>query len=331
MTQTMTDTPKVYVGTWRQYNNGSIAGAWIDLAGCTDYQDFLRKCKQAHKNESDPEYMIQDSECFPDGLCVRGEWLNEQDFNDVMQAYNEAQHTCYSIIEYSEKALAVVGDTRNIADRLKAIGGRFNPRLTCGAGWIFSKTKEAELRAILGGADIDTTPRDTKADEYKRTLEEHAQTLTEYRAEYVRKQYVGAVKVHGGVYLLPKYSIEVQFCWHDEGEQYEEYKHITSDEDRLKKYFLRENLDKCDRNLNMLTSEYEVVLTLSESFNEIRLKQIMGWNRIEENDIRMTQEDKQIIREALMWCRGLFEKRLNTYLKRYGTSKLHTWTYWADR
>ena len=25
-----------------------------------------------------------------------------------------------------------------------------------------------------------------------------------------------------------------------------------------------------------------------------------------------------------------FLKRLKTYLKRYGTSKLHTWTYWAD-
>jgi hypothetical protein len=29
--------------------------------------------------------------------------------------------------------------------------------------------------------------------------------------------------------------------------------------------------------------------------------------------------------------RAKFEKRLHTYLKRYGTSKLHTWTYWADR
>lgn len=29
------------------------------------------------------------------------------------------------------------------------LGGRFNPRLNCGAGWIFSKTKEAELRQLL--------------------------------------------------------------------------------------------------------------------------------------------------------------------------------------
>ena len=28
--------------------------------------------------------------------------------------------------------------------------------------------------------------------------------------------------------------------------------------------------------------------------------------------------------------REKFEKRLRTYLKRYGTSKLRTWTYWLD-
>jgi hypothetical protein len=53
------------------------------------------------------------------------------------------------IIVYSEKAIAVTGNTRPIKDRLKACGGRFNPHLTCGAGWIFPKTKEAEVRAVI--------------------------------------------------------------------------------------------------------------------------------------------------------------------------------------
>ena len=53
------------------------------------------------------------------------------------------------IIDYSEKAIAIVGDTRAIKDTLKTLGGRFNAHLTCGAGWIFSKTKEATLREAL--------------------------------------------------------------------------------------------------------------------------------------------------------------------------------------
>ena len=53
------------------------------------------------------------------------------------------------IIDYSDKAIAVVGDTRAIKETLKTLGGRFNAHLTCGAGWIFSKSKESTLRNAL--------------------------------------------------------------------------------------------------------------------------------------------------------------------------------------
>ena len=53
------------------------------------------------------------------------------------------------IIDYSEKAIAIVGETRAIKETLKALGGRFNRHLSCGAGWIFSKTKETTLKKAL--------------------------------------------------------------------------------------------------------------------------------------------------------------------------------------
>ena len=55
----------------------------------------------------------------------------------------------FQIINYSEKAIAVIGNTKSIKDQLKQLGGKFNPRLTCGAGWIFSKNKEHEIRVAL--------------------------------------------------------------------------------------------------------------------------------------------------------------------------------------
>jgi hypothetical protein len=59
----------------------------------------------------------------------------------------------FIIVDYSAKALAVFGDTRPIKDLLKALGGRFNPKLTHEgtkkAGWIFSKSKEQELNSLL--------------------------------------------------------------------------------------------------------------------------------------------------------------------------------------
>lgn len=54
------------------------------------------------------------------------------------------------VVDYSEKAFAVVGDTKPHADTFKRLGGCFNARLSCGAGWIFSKSKEGALREALG-------------------------------------------------------------------------------------------------------------------------------------------------------------------------------------
>lgn len=70
----------------------------------------------------------------------------------VSQNGNEASSADSSgvkIVDYSEKAIAVKGDTRPIASVLKALGGKFNPRLSFGAGWIFSKTKEKSVREAL--------------------------------------------------------------------------------------------------------------------------------------------------------------------------------------
>lgn len=55
----------------------------------------------------------------------------------------------YQIIDYSEKAIAVTGDTKQIKDTLRQMGGKFNARLSCGPGWVFSRRKEQELRAFL--------------------------------------------------------------------------------------------------------------------------------------------------------------------------------------
>ena len=53
------------------------------------------------------------------------------------------------LVEYSDKAFAIVGNTKEIKDTLKTLGGRFNARLTCGAGWIFSNSKRVAVRSAL--------------------------------------------------------------------------------------------------------------------------------------------------------------------------------------
>ncbi|MGN6440202.1 MAG: hypothetical protein ACTHMM_26990 [Agriterribacter sp.] len=54
------------------------------------------------------------------------------------------------IIDYSEKAFAVIGDTKPIKDLLRSMGGKWNSYLSCGAGWIFSKKYLHTVQQALG-------------------------------------------------------------------------------------------------------------------------------------------------------------------------------------
>jgi hypothetical protein len=69
------------------------------------------------------------------------------------------------IIDYSERAIAVVGDTKPIKDKLKALGGKFNFRLSCGAGWIFPKTKQAEVIAALSNNEAKEEATEVQEEE----------------------------------------------------------------------------------------------------------------------------------------------------------------------
>jgi hypothetical protein len=58
------------------------------------------------------------------------------------------------IIDYTEKSLVIKGEkTREYKENLKELGGKFNSSLKCGAGWVFPKTKKAELEALIQKAD----------------------------------------------------------------------------------------------------------------------------------------------------------------------------------
>lgn len=63
----------------------------------------------------------------------------------------------FIIVNYSEKAIALFGDTKPIKDQLWDIGGRYNGRLTFNGdkrpGWIFPKAKEAQVRELIGMAE----------------------------------------------------------------------------------------------------------------------------------------------------------------------------------
>ena len=58
--------PRVYVGTYAKYNDGSIFGKWLDLSDYTCKEDFIADCIELHQDEVDPEFMFQDWEDVPE-------------------------------------------------------------------------------------------------------------------------------------------------------------------------------------------------------------------------------------------------------------------------
>ena len=260
----------------------------------------------------------------------------------------------FEIIDYSEKSIALVGDTKNIKESLKEIGGVFNPRLRCGAGWIFSKKKMAELEEILGdGVVTATTPERPQTDT--------AELVGEYRGELVKlwrtdtsmidfciKKISSIRKLsNGGLITWEKPQINTNFCFgymgqSDEGDAQQMAQNAKKNED----YFLSENLGIFDVTITKIEStlkknnenklyiykEYSrdsvnlwgfTVLSFSEFIyqNERKI-----YNEIQE----ASDEDIRTILAAEKEERKKFEKRLKTYLKRYGLSKVKTWSYWQD-
>ena len=63
------------------------------------------------------------------------------------------------MVDYSDKAIAVFGDTKAIKDQLKELGGRFSPSLNYNgekrAGWIFSKKKADEVRNLMAPEKVE--------------------------------------------------------------------------------------------------------------------------------------------------------------------------------
>lgn len=69
------------------------------------------------------------------------------------------------MVNYSEKAIAIFGDTKQIKDELKNIGGKFNPFLNRDgiktAGWIFSKKYSATVEELIQRYSVTPTKIET--------------------------------------------------------------------------------------------------------------------------------------------------------------------------
>lgn len=327
----------VYVGTYGKYASGSTKGAWVNMEAVKDVDQFWRICRTIHK-ERDPEWMFQDYQGFPD-------WL----YSESMGSEEIAEILRYAHATPEERAKIACEDVDDEEDE-KPLS--------------LAETLRLVLLAHMGGTETSEKPKakPSKADD-KVLLEEYMKEWEKVwpgdkrMLDYERKKWSGGVRLeNGGIVAFEKPSMSTRFCFHDEGPQYDYYCELMADkETRLRDYFLHENLDGMDEEIRAMElncrfpeGEYhsryycKQWYLMRESYSgetaplNLWKFKALSVSQVEDNPkwygdaVKMSDADRQTILAGLKREREKFEKRLQTYLKRYGVSKIHTWTYWAD-
>lgn len=156
--------------------------------------------------------------------------------------------------------------------------------------------------------------------------------------DYCRKQVGGyCVLANGMVVEFEKPKIQTRFCFGYDccgGRNYEEAESVRKTAASNEEYFKEKNLKELKETLDNLENRPEGCYW-ARQYNESNLASLhYEWRACRLEDIKeeqyLTKEDIEALKEVVRKEIAKFEKRLNTYLKKYGLTKLDTWTYWAD-
>lgn len=178
--------------------------------------------------------------------------------------------------------------------------------------------------------------------------EQNAKVWDDHMTKYCVGKVSDIVFLTDGIYTIDKPSIKTDFCfgYHDYTtmEGYNSFDGYAGAQDRADKaakdanYFIRKNLEGLDSWIEVLKDEDRALYLRKRYFKQpedCKLLDITdyGWSyEVPANpDGRpLTAEERALIIKGYESAKEKFVKRLNVYLKKYGMSKINTWTYWLD-
>ena len=149
---------------------------------------------------------------------------------------------------------------------------------------------------------------------------------------YCEKESAALAEIRGVLVSLEKPRIETSFCFGESGHDMDEAVHGCHMAKTDETYFIRENMRALDALANDLSGEtaHAWVEPGAANIGKMYTASYLGGYRRPENAFDLTAQERAQALEAVQHVRAAFEKRLRTYLKRYGISKIRTWTYWRD-
>lgn len=156
------------------------------------------------------------------------------------------------------------------------------------------------------------------------------------REKFILKDTVWLVKLTDGtIFPYCKPSIETRFCFGEDGYNCDGA-NKAADEARTNEDLFRK------RNLEYLDSKIELLRDGPKDGRILWVSPVNGvahflnegyeWDRelVNGSTMVLDDENRKRLLEGYEIVRERFAKRIETYLKRFGLSKVRAWTYWVD-
>ena len=141
---------------------------------CLDENKYLEQIKEVKKDSNSNEYYIKvknlwyDSTGYPANIneYVIVENKRKEDLiNETKQKDDEKKEIFnLKIVDYNEKSIVVIGDTKPHKETLKAMGGYFSTKFLCGTGWLFNKNKRNEVEKYINKVNNSNLTKEQKND-----------------------------------------------------------------------------------------------------------------------------------------------------------------------
>jgi antirestriction protein len=156
--------PRIYVGTYAKYNNGSLYGDWVDLSDFQSRDDFYEHCRELHSDETEPEFMFQDHEYIPT------RWVSECSIDEKVWDWLELPEDDRKAVAAYYNHISDSDTVDYILDRL--IGSadvRFDTVHNAKKDWIYNYLEETGFFAgwsesALNYFDVDSYLHDCELD-----------------------------------------------------------------------------------------------------------------------------------------------------------------------
>lgn len=264
-------------------------------------------------------------------------------------------------ITFSEKP------AETVREALKALKFRWNGKRGLWYGFADAETVRAALDGESAPATAGkvTETKAAKVDKEALRAEFAKAWGSQEMIDFcVNKVAAAAILPSGEIVTVDKQSIETRFCFGESGYDYEEAQAAARHAAQSQDYFRAENMSHFDKWISDLeearnmTGNYLLTINAGcyngqtadcklRSINFQRISKVLddlggsafladlpGQTITERGSGRnyriATREEVDAILTAYKEARAAHEKKVNAYLKRYGMSKVDTWTYWID-